>query len=139
MSGINYCTICQKPTDASAAMVSLQKKIAGLDYQGYYASAHYQYNVHPDCIPRLRHLAGDHRNSCPDCDEEEAALREIQALSEKAKSLIMHKLRNPLAIVTGNIDLIKDNQFLPFDVLSKLGVMLEAATRINEELREMLR
>jgi len=63
------------------------------------------------CEATIEHTAGWHENvpdsKCAECVDA-LALMEIQALSPEAKGLILHRLRNPLAIVSGNLDLLFD-------------------------------
>ena len=151
------CTLCQSEC-ADPVAVSSSRKLIGYapirgsldlrytDYELLEPLTTWLYNVHEArCLPMLRHMLGSHETTTDkDCDlcADGIALGELQALSEAAKGLICHRLRNPLAVVLGRAELALERATRePEPCLirtSELEAIMEAGQRIDREINAML-
>ena len=128
------CAICVKPGDLIS--LKLSRQVAGIEstpanirLPGAEQHRVFIVEIHAGCVPQLQHRMGFHESiadaSCPLC-EDTLALEEIRRLSSAARSLVAHRLRNPLFIVTGNLDLLAEG------IGGDMNAIREAAAQLDE-------
>lgn len=139
------CTLCGIEARDPVSIVSSRKlekyePAAGISHPHPEADAitTWTYHVHQErCFAKLRHLLGSHAEvqdpDCPLC-EDAIAMKELAALSDKAKGLLLHRLRNPLTIIIGSVELAH----LGEDPGERIEVIGAASKRIDRELTELI-
>lgn len=143
---MNTCCICNQPSPTVTRRMS--RKFNGIDCDKELNSAFFLpaeptdvfvYSMHAGaCELRFAHLADWHAKFHPECQDciDTKGLEEVSALSAEARGLILHKLRQPLAVISGNAQLaeMEDSNLPVSDYVHRI---LGAARNLNNEINKL--